>query len=485
MVRPSRRTIGTVATVGVATIVVVAGLAIAAPTPLDSTSDDTSDDNGDDDNGAIGAAGDRDGDTIPDAVECPAPASQPLRNGSFEQPSVDVGGFAFFEQTDVDGWSTSATDGLIEIWNAHRGVIAADGRQFAEVNATRSATLYADVATQPGETLEWSLVHRGRAGDDTITIAAGAVDTAPTSLRTVTSGPDDWNEIAGRYNVPTGQAVTRFSLISELTAGRDNAGNLVDAIVLRPVERDTDLDGTPDCDDGDSDNDGALDENEAGPHPATPIDSDGDGTPDYRQATNRPSITLNDDVAAGVDGALVTLDVGANDSAPLGSRLVFDVVRPAAAAITRLDTDGLLELMLDPNVGGDDSMQYRACLAHDVSVCSTATVDISAEVTNDAPVADDDFVDDGLADGSVFGWPILDNDTDGDGQLDVGSLRIVVAPTIGSAEIVADELVYTTPTEMPGRTIDVIYEVCDDGDPARCDQATVFIDLTERPPDEL
>lgn len=472
MGRPSHRTIGTVAAICVVTIVVVAGLAIAAPSPRDDAV-------------AVGAAGDRDGDTIPDSVECPAPLSQSLTNGSFEQPSVDVGDFALLDQESVDGWSTSAGDGLIEVWHAHRGVNAADGQQIAEVNATEPASLFADVVTEPGDTMEWRIIHRGRDGDDTITIGAGAADAAPTSLRTITSGPDAWNEIAGRYNVPVDQTVTRLSLTSGETAGRDNAGNLVDGVVLRPIERDSDLDGTADCDDGDSDNDGLLDEDEAGADPEQPIDSDGDGTPDYRQPANPPSITLTDDVAAGVDGALVTLDVGANDRAPLGARLVFDVVRPAASAITRLDSAGLLELMLDPHVGGVDSMHYEACLAHDESVCSTAIVNITTEVANRAPDAVDDFVDDGLADGSVFGWPILENDADLDGQLDVNSLRIVVAPTTGSAEIVAGELLYTTPNEVPGRTVELTYEVCDDGDPTRCDQATVFIDLTELPPDEL
>ena len=50
--------------------------------------------------------------------------------------------------------------------------------------------------------------------------------------------------------------------------------------------RDTDNDGIPDYTDTDSDNDGVLDEDEAGEDPTKPKDTDGDGIPDIADPTN-------------------------------------------------------------------------------------------------------------------------------------------------------------------------------------------------------
>jgi hypothetical protein len=63
----------------------------------------------------------------------------------------------------VPGWTTTASDALIEIWSSgFNGVASPDGEQFAELNATQDSELYQDVATVPGQKLTWSLYHRAR-----------------------------------------------------------------------------------------------------------------------------------------------------------------------------------------------------------------------------------------------------------------------------------------------------------------------------------
>lgn len=98
-----------------------------------------------------------------------------LVNGGFEQsysgqPSVP--GFA--QTTNVPGWSTTATDGLIEVWGSGLNTVNAangttpqtdGGDYFAEINATQAASLFQDVTINSALSLEFAFLHRGR-GDD-------------------------------------------------------------------------------------------------------------------------------------------------------------------------------------------------------------------------------------------------------------------------------------------------------------------------------
>ncbi len=100
-----------------------------------------------------------------------------LQNGSFERPSVaDEGGTLYkqYPQEDVEGWKTTAAGGEIEIARVKDGRIdsyygdnygefrAADGIQFAELNAESTGSLYQDVLTVKGVQLNYSFSHRAR-----------------------------------------------------------------------------------------------------------------------------------------------------------------------------------------------------------------------------------------------------------------------------------------------------------------------------------
>ena len=70
------------------------------------------------------------------AASCP-PAVSELDNASFEAPVLTNNTYQQLEDANVPGWSTTATDHLIEIWKTgFNGVPAAAGLQFAEINAT-------------------------------------------------------------------------------------------------------------------------------------------------------------------------------------------------------------------------------------------------------------------------------------------------------------------------------------------------------------
>ncbi|PZG55674.1 hypothetical protein C1I98_03015 [Spongiactinospora gelatinilytica] len=133
----------------------------------------------------------------------------------------------------VPGWRTTASDHVIEVWrDGFNGVPAADGRQFAELNAHQVSTLYQDLPTTPGTTLYWRLSHRGRLGADTMALDIGHPED-PVEQARMTDGNDAWGHYSGKYTVPDGQTVTRFAFRSVSAAGGNNSiGNFLDGIVF-------------------------------------------------------------------------------------------------------------------------------------------------------------------------------------------------------------------------------------------------------------
>ncbi|MBC2023993.1 immunoglobulin-like domain-containing protein [Listeria booriae] len=152
-----------------------------------------------------------------------------LQNGSFEQPVIPYGEWATFNQSQVPGWQTTASDGLIEIQNHNENRDAADGEQYAELNAYEASALYQDIATTPGAKVRWQVSHRGRHTTDTATVKFGS----PGDLKlidTMTTSVDAWKTYSGTYTIPAGQTTTRFEF--EAVGGDPRNGNLLDNIVF-------------------------------------------------------------------------------------------------------------------------------------------------------------------------------------------------------------------------------------------------------------
>ncbi|BCK66464.1 hypothetical protein Srufu_004170 [Streptomyces libani subsp. rufus] len=166
----------------------------------------------------------------------PTPLRVALVNGSFEEPSVtNVEFLPDASQTQaprrVPGWLTTAPDHLIELWHSgFNGLQAADGAQFAELNANYVSTLYQDLPTTPGTTLYWRLYHRGRLGRDTMALDIGAPGAVVEQQR-FTDGNSAWGYYTGTYTVPTSRTTTRFAFRSIAAAGGDQGvGNFLDGV---------------------------------------------------------------------------------------------------------------------------------------------------------------------------------------------------------------------------------------------------------------
>ncbi|GLX96734.1 hypothetical protein Hesp01_46840 [Herbidospora sp. NBRC 101105] len=165
-----------------------------------------------------------------------------LANSSFEAPYVATARWDIPDASTnpAAGWHTTATDRKLEIWRSgYQGVPAADGQQFAELNATQASTLYQDVPTVPGTVMSWSFWHRGRAGTDVMQVLIGApgatVAQTPDGATSPNISTDNtaWRQYTGTYTVPAGQTTTRFSFRAVSSAGGATSGNFLDGIVFQ------------------------------------------------------------------------------------------------------------------------------------------------------------------------------------------------------------------------------------------------------------
>ena len=116
---------------------------------------------------------------------------------------------------------------------------APEGNQFAELNCEAEGALYQDVLTNPGDVLNYTCMHRGRNGSDTMYIVICNQKDWKPDLEAVkqyvqkedTAGNTAWTQITGSYTVPAGQYVTRFFFVSGNTAGGSKTeGNFLDAV---------------------------------------------------------------------------------------------------------------------------------------------------------------------------------------------------------------------------------------------------------------
>jgi uncharacterized protein (DUF427 family) len=83
-----------------------------------------------------------------------------LVNGSFEDSAVATGQYAVFQT--LPGW-TAITGGRIELWNAHNGVVATNGVDFAELDYAGALDgFYQDVRTTAGQSYTLTFDLRAR-----------------------------------------------------------------------------------------------------------------------------------------------------------------------------------------------------------------------------------------------------------------------------------------------------------------------------------
>ncbi len=181
-----------------------------------------------------------------DATSCTS-CGTPMENGGGEVPYFSSG-WRSYNENDVPGWETTASDNKVEMWTSgFQGVPAQEGRQFFELNANQVAALYQTLCLEPGSTIYWSVWHRGRRGVDVAEVRIGATVETAVYQGTMTDGNTAWGHYDGIYTVPDGQTTTVFVFNSiSASGGSLSVGNFIDNF---EISCDADGDGIVDQND--------------------------------------------------------------------------------------------------------------------------------------------------------------------------------------------------------------------------------------------
>ncbi len=157
-------------------------------------------------------------------------------NGNFEEVTSTVSTFKIVDETEIEGWKTTAADNQIEIFKSgFQGIPASSGDHFVELNANIASTLYQEFCTKPGDVISWSIDHRGRTGTDVAELRIGGSITPSVSdfSQQMTDEDSAWGAYSGSYTVPAGQTTTVISLTAISSASGNLAvGNLIDNVVV-------------------------------------------------------------------------------------------------------------------------------------------------------------------------------------------------------------------------------------------------------------
>jgi len=158
----------------------------------------------------------------------PVASANLLTNGSFEDsPELTQagGGWGFFNPTLVSGWGSE--DNNIEIWNSgFNGVDAADGKQFAELNAHPETgiafTLFQDIVTTIGESYNLSFAYRARNGQESFNVSAADLDSQIQNTST-----SEWTIYSGMFTAQ--EELTRL-MFTSVDPETETLGNFIDNV---------------------------------------------------------------------------------------------------------------------------------------------------------------------------------------------------------------------------------------------------------------
>jgi large repetitive protein len=185
-------------------------------------------------------------------------------------------------------------------------------------------------------------------------------------------------------------------------------------------------------------------------------------------------------------GTVATNDYDQN----AGQTLSFSPITSPTRGTATLLSNGQVSFIPTTGFVGVDSFKYQVCDNGTPSLCDTAVVifNITAPIvtTNVAPVATDDITTTVV--NTPVTIPVKANDFDPNGSQVLTNPTIVGTPVGGTATVNPDGTITFTPTPGFTGTATIVYQVCDNGSPVLCDNATVTVNviptpaLTNRPP---
>lgn len=209
-------------------------------------------------------------------------------------------------------------------------------------------------------------------------------------------------------------------------------------------------------------------------------------------SNNQPVATDDDGGSLTQDGADGTVSILQNDtdadgnpSTSSGHTVDLDPITPGVQHTFTSPIDGTVwtynpstgELSANPADGFNGTTSTIYILCDDQGACDNATVTFTVTPTsgNQTPNAQNDFSTTTLNNNVTI--TVLNNDSDPDGDDLV--VTIVSPPSNGSVVVNGDGSITYSPDNGFVGTDLFTYQICDDGTPALCDEATVTIIVNE------
>jgi len=176
-----------------------------------------------------------------------------------------------------------------------------------------------------------------------------------------------------------------------------------------------------------------------------------------------------DDTVQTYEEVMLMIAPLANDSDPDGDSLTLTILSGPFNGSAVVITDSI-SYVPDSNFFGTDTIVYQICDNGIPSFCDTGMVIITVNNVNDAPVAVADTVTTNEEVGVIFGVQGNDTDIEGDSLF----TTILSGPANGNAVVISGSIFYVPDSNFFG--IDtIVYQVCDNGSPSLCGQASVII----------
>ncbi len=169
-------------------------------------------------------------------IEC-TECVQSFANSDFEGFELS-GGWGYVNESELPGWSTTATNGNIEIQKSGGvdGVASYSGNYHAELNGDQTGDFYQEFCTVPTTTLSISFAHHKRMSSNNTTpdkmeVFAGPDTDNLLSLGIFTVEEIGWEVHHVTYKVPSAQISTVFLFRAVQGApNNDTYGNLIDDV---------------------------------------------------------------------------------------------------------------------------------------------------------------------------------------------------------------------------------------------------------------
>lgn len=146
-----------------------------------------------------------------------------------------------YKAADVPGWTTTDSQGAIEIWRSGaQGFFAFEGFQWAEINAYSAGTLTAFVTPSAGTTIGLRFAHRGRGSATVGDVMRAVVTDMGTNTVLHTADYTATNVAWVLHEVTFGSLATGNQLRLQLSAistasGNNSVGNFVDSVAFGNV----------------------------------------------------------------------------------------------------------------------------------------------------------------------------------------------------------------------------------------------------------